>query len=117
MTDHRQEEGKPTARKARFAAVTSASVEDIAVEVCFLEKLRVDKTCWVLLMQGDIHLLNDCHVHQRDRNLQITKFCNSQVGLQQNQPLYDQGLNGYNTSSDGDSCRIQVTIYSSNPTC
>ena len=36
--DHRQEEGKPTARKARFAAVTSASVEDIAVEVCFFEK-------------------------------------------------------------------------------
>jgi len=38
MTDHRQEEGKPTARKARFATVTSASVEDIAVEVCFFEK-------------------------------------------------------------------------------
>ena len=37
MTDHRQEEGNPTARKARFAAVTSASVDDIAVDVCFLE--------------------------------------------------------------------------------
>lgn len=38
MTDHRQEEGNPTARKARFAAVTSAPVEDIVVDVCFFEK-------------------------------------------------------------------------------
>ena len=37
MTDQRQEEGKPTARNAKFAAVTSASVDDIAVDVCFLE--------------------------------------------------------------------------------
>jgi len=39
MTDHRQEEGKPTARKARFAAVTSASVDDIAVKSASWKKL------------------------------------------------------------------------------
>ena len=37
MTCQRQEDGSPTVLIERFAETTSASVELIAVEVCFLE--------------------------------------------------------------------------------
>ena len=73
--DQIAEEGSPTVRNAMFAQTTSASVELILIDVCFLLKADNGKSVFGPANARNVPVYSYCHALQHDLHLQTTIVC------------------------------------------